>query len=63
MTDIRDAAIPADLPAGEKYLGTPARPMTLAKRIFVTEGHLPEIVRKVRDLERRLARLEGGGDG
>lgn len=52
------SGVPADVAAGEKVLGTPARPMTQAKRILLTEGHLPELVRRVRDLERRLARLE-----
>ena len=56
------SGVPADIPAGEKMLGTPARPLTQAKRILLTEGHLPDIARKVRDLERRLARLEGRDD-
>ena len=53
------SGIPADVPAGEKVLGTPARPITQAKRILLTEGRLPELARKVRELERRLQRLEG----
>jgi UDP-3-O-[3-hydroxymyristoyl] glucosamine N-acyltransferase len=58
------SGIPSDVPPGEKVLGSPARPVTLAKRIFVTEGQLPELARRLRALERRLDRLEGrtGGD-
>ena len=56
------SGIHTDLGAGEKVLGTPARPITLAKRIFLTESHLPELARKVRELERRLQRLEGGAE-
>jgi UDP-3-O-[3-hydroxymyristoyl] glucosamine N-acyltransferase len=55
------SGIHADLAPGEKVLGTPARPITQAKRIALTEGHLPELARKVRELERRLGRLESAG--
>src|SRR5207249_11484610 len=54
------SGIHADIAAGDKVLGSPARPLTLAKRILLSEGHLPELVRRVRELERRLAALEGG---
>src|SRR5216110_385710 len=47
-----------DLAPGEKVLGTPARPLMESKRLFVLEGELPELVRRLRDAERRLARLE-----
>jgi UDP-3-O-[3-hydroxymyristoyl] glucosamine N-acyltransferase len=53
------SGIHADVPAGEKVLGTPARPLTQAKRVFLAESRLPELLRVVRGLERRLARLEG----
>ena len=56
------SGIHADVAAGEKVLGTPARPLTLAKRILLSEGQLPDLVRKVRDLERRVAGLERRGD-
>ena len=58
------SGVPADLGAGEKVLGTPPRPLTEAKRIMLATGHLPEMVRRLRTLERRLARLESHlGDG
>jgi UDP-3-O-[3-hydroxymyristoyl] glucosamine N-acyltransferase len=53
------SGVGADLAAGEKYLGTPARPLMEAKRVYISEGRLPELLRRVRDLERRLSRLDG----
>jgi UDP-3-O-[3-hydroxymyristoyl] glucosamine N-acyltransferase len=52
------SGVAADIAAGEKVLGAPARPLTESKRIFLATGHLPEMVRRLRTLERRLARLE-----
>ncbi len=54
------SGIAADVAAGEKLLGTPARPILQAKRIMLAEGKLPELLQRVRALERRLRRLEGG---
>jgi UDP-3-O-[3-hydroxymyristoyl] glucosamine N-acyltransferase len=53
------AGVPADLEAGGKFLGTPARPMLEAKRIMAAESRLPELLRRVRALERALAKLTG----
>ena len=53
------AGIAADVAAGEKVLGTPARPVAQARRVWVAEGRLPELVRRLRAAERRLQRLEG----
>jgi UDP-3-O-[3-hydroxymyristoyl] glucosamine N-acyltransferase len=61
------SGVPSDIGAGERVLGSPARPLTLAKRILLSERHLPDLVRTVRALERRVAgleaRREGGGSG
>jgi UDP-3-O-[3-hydroxymyristoyl] glucosamine N-acyltransferase len=48
-----------DVAAGEKLLGTPAWPVMQAKRIVAAQSHLPELARKVRELERRLDQLTG----
>jgi len=53
------AGISQDVPAGEKLFGTWARPMVQARRIWIAESELPELVRRVRALERRLAEVEG----
>jgi UDP-3-O-[3-hydroxymyristoyl] glucosamine N-acyltransferase len=51
------AGIPSSLEPGEKVLGTPARPMLQAKRIMVAESRLPDLLRQVRTLEKRLDEL------
>ncbi len=56
------SGIHADIEAGAKVLGTPARPITQAKRIYLSESRLPDFGRKLRELERRLDRLEGRGE-
>jgi UDP-3-O-[3-hydroxymyristoyl] glucosamine N-acyltransferase len=53
------AGIGFSIEAGEKVLGTPARPITQAKRIMLAEGRLPEMLQRMKALERRLDRLEG----
>jgi UDP-3-O-[3-hydroxymyristoyl] glucosamine N-acyltransferase len=52
------SGVMSDLPVSGRYLGTPARPAPLTRRIWVTEAHLPELVRRVRGLERRLEHIE-----
>jgi UDP-3-O-[3-hydroxymyristoyl] glucosamine N-acyltransferase len=51
------SGIPSDVAAGEKVFGTPARPVIQAKRIMVAETKLPELLRQVRALEKRLDEL------
>jgi UDP-3-O-[3-hydroxymyristoyl] glucosamine N-acyltransferase len=51
------SGVHADIPAGEKVLGSPARPLTQTKRILLVEGQLPEMARRLRRLERRLDAL------
>jgi UDP-3-O-[3-hydroxymyristoyl] glucosamine N-acyltransferase len=52
------SGVPGDVPAGEAWGGIPARPFGEAKRIWAAESGLPELVRRVRALERRLRGLE-----
>src|SRR2546425_1214149 len=40
------SGVHADIAAGEKVLGTPIRPLTQSKRIYLVEGQLPELVRR-----------------
>ncbi len=47
-----------DIPAGEKYVGLPARPVRETLRIWHSEAKLPDLLRQVRQLESRLAALE-----
>jgi len=53
------AGVPSDLPAGGKFLGSPARPMLEAKRIMAADSRLPELLRRGRALERALEALTG----
>jgi UDP-3-O-[3-hydroxymyristoyl] glucosamine N-acyltransferase len=52
------SGVHADVHDGAKLLGSPARPLMQAKRIMLTWDRLPDLVRTVRDLERRIADLE-----
>lgn len=47
-----------DVAAGEKLFGTWGRPMMQARRIWLAEAQLPDLVRKLRAIERRVERLE-----
>ena len=57
------AGVPSDLAAGGRYLGTPARSILEAKRIFAAETRLPELLLRVRALERAVEALGGGPVG
>ncbi|HEU5394141.1 MAG TPA: UDP-3-O-(3-hydroxymyristoyl)glucosamine N-acyltransferase, partial [Candidatus Methylomirabilis sp.] len=48
------AGVSEDLPAGSIVLGTPAVPHMMAKRVWSAWARLPGMLRRVRDLERRL---------
>ena len=54
------AGVMGDIPAGQVWSGTPARPTIQAKRIWAAEKRLPELLRRVHDLEKRLTELEKG---
>ncbi|NLY88996.1 MAG: UDP-3-O-(3-hydroxymyristoyl)glucosamine N-acyltransferase [Firmicutes bacterium] len=47
-----------DVPPGAFYSGQPARSHTKEMRIQAVAGRLPELIKKVKDLEKRLAELE-----
>jgi UDP-3-O-[3-hydroxymyristoyl] glucosamine N-acyltransferase len=55
--------VPSDLEAGGRYLGTPARPILEARRIFAAETRLPELLQRVRALERAVEALGGKLEG
>ncbi len=46
-----------DVPAGEKWMGAPARPDRQMKRQLIAVERLPDLIRRVAELERRLAEL------
>jgi UDP-3-O-[3-hydroxymyristoyl] glucosamine N-acyltransferase len=53
--------VSGDVPAGAVLMGSYGRPVMEFQRIWIAEGRLPELLRRVRALERRLADLDPGG--
>ncbi|MDB6112289.1 MAG: lpxD [Pedosphaera sp.] len=60
VTVAAQSGVMHDLPAGEKVLGTPAVPDRQAKRQLIAIQQLPELIRRVRELERKLS--SGAGE-
>ncbi len=52
-------ALYEDVDANTTVLGTPPRPFTRAKRIMASWDRLPELIGEMRDVKKRLAKLEG----
>ncbi len=52
------SGVSQDVGPGEKLFGTWGRPMTQARRIWLAEAELPELVRRLRAIDRRLEELE-----
>lgn len=48
-----------DVPAGSFYAGFPARPHKAWLRAEASANKMPDLIKKVRDLEKRLAKIEG----
>ena len=48
------AGVMNDIPDGETWLGSPAMPTRLTKRIFIGWQRLPELLKRVAELEKRL---------
>jgi len=54
VTVAAQAGVMNDIPDGEKWLGSPARPDRQMKRLFIAMDRLPELLQRVKELERRL---------
>ncbi len=54
------SGVTTHVPAGETWLGSPARPAAQMKRMFVMMERLPELLRRLGDLEKELAALKAG---
>jgi UDP-3-O-[3-hydroxymyristoyl] glucosamine N-acyltransferase len=52
------SGVPNDVPPGEVWSGIPSRPTSEQKRIWAGERQLPELLKRVRALEKRLRELE-----
>lgn len=53
------AGVSHDIPAGETWFGYPARPITQVMRANAAFLKLPELIRRVRELERQQAEEDG----
>ena len=49
-----------NLEGHQAYLGSPALPLKEARRVLISQRKLPDLIKRVRDLEKRLAALEAG---
>lgn len=52
-----------DIGEGEKWFGSPAQPDRQMKRQLLALQQLPELLRRVSELEKRLDELQGSGSG
>lgn len=55
------AGAPADVPAGAYMLGAPARPAAEMRRIWAVMSRLPQMLEKLRRLEKEVEELRGPG--
>jgi len=62
VTIAAQSGVMHDLKDGAKVLGTPALPDRQAKRQMIAIQQLPELIRRVRELEKRLG-IDGGTEG
>jgi UDP-3-O-[3-hydroxymyristoyl] glucosamine N-acyltransferase len=58
------AGVMHDIPDGEKWLGIPAQPDKQAKRVLIAIQHLPDLLKRVAELEKKLGveRKRGGAE-
>ena len=54
VTIAAQSGVMTDIPDGQKWLGAPAQPDRQMKRIFIALQRLPELLRRVSDLEKQL---------
>ena len=52
------SSVMTDVPGGATYGGTPARPLTEAKRLHLHSLRLPDLVARIKKLERELERMK-----
>lgn len=59
VTVAAQSGVMNDIGEGEKWMGSPARPDRQMKRQLVASHQLPDFIRRVQELERRVAELSG----
>jgi UDP-3-O-[3-hydroxymyristoyl] glucosamine N-acyltransferase len=53
------SGVMSDIPDGEKWVGSPAAPGSATKRIWAAWHRLPELLLRIKELEREVERLKG----
>ena len=59
VTVAAQSGVMHDIPDGEKWFGSPAMPDRQMKRQLLAAQQLPELLRRVKELERQLAEKKG----
>jgi UDP-3-O-[3-hydroxymyristoyl] glucosamine N-acyltransferase len=54
VTIAAQAGVMSNIPDGEKWLGSPAQPDRQTKRQMIAIQHLPDLLKRVAELERKL---------
>jgi UDP-3-O-[3-hydroxymyristoyl] glucosamine N-acyltransferase len=54
VTVAGQSGVMTDIPDGEKYLGSPAQPDKQSKRQLIAITQLPELIKRVRTLEKKM---------
>jgi len=64
------SGVSKDVPAGEVWFGYPAQPIMKQKKIEASSRHLPDMVRKIHQLEKlcieleeKIKKMDGGNEG
>jgi UDP-3-O-[3-hydroxymyristoyl] glucosamine N-acyltransferase len=60
VTIAAQSGVMHDIPDGQKWFGTPAQPDRQMKRIYLALQRLPELLKRVSELERRLGQRDDG---
>ena len=60
VTIAAQSGVMHDIPDGQNWFGYPAQPDRVTKRVFLALQRLPELLKRVRELEKRLGQRHGG---
>src|SRR6185295_944969 len=58
VTVAAQSGVMTDIPDGQKWLGAPAQPDRQMKRVFIALQRLPELLRRVSELENQLKKSQ-----
>lgn len=61
VTIAAQSGVMHDIPNGDKWFGTPAQPDRQMKRVFIALQRLPELLKRVSELEKKLGKDQNPG--